>query len=302
MRWIVILFCSYASITFSQNVCGNTVNTGEGTHYDFEAAGGFGNCSFDDTQISPFLIGAMNNVDYGTADYCGACIHIDGPNGSVKVQIIDRCPECKSGDVDLSPEAFIQLAPLIDGRIPISWYVVPCQLTGNITFHYKEGSNQWWTAIQVRNTVNHVSKLEWFTGGQYVELTREIYNYFIFENAGYVNQKFRITDIYGNQVEEEIPFTANLIGKEVQGINQFPSCVLADIDPKQEEPLVTIFENNITFSQALTGEYFVISAEGTIVLQGEIVNELTVSSLSSGLYFLKVVGDKGELLTEKIIL
>ena len=44
----------------------------------------------------------MNEQDYGTADFCGACVEITGPNGVVKVKIIDRCPECAPGDIDLS--------------------------------------------------------------------------------------------------------------------------------------------------------------------------------------------------------
>ena len=52
---------------------------------------------------------------------CGKYINVRGPNGTVKVKIVDTCPPCKSGDVDLSPEAFGRIADFAKGRVPISW-------------------------------------------------------------------------------------------------------------------------------------------------------------------------------------
>ena len=43
--------------------------SGEGTYY---AADGTGNCSFDATP-SDLDVAALNAIDYGTADWCGAC-------------------------------------------------------------------------------------------------------------------------------------------------------------------------------------------------------------------------------------
>ena len=38
-----------------------------------------------------------------------------------QLEIVDTCPGCADGDVDMSETAFKKLAPLNDGRIPISW-------------------------------------------------------------------------------------------------------------------------------------------------------------------------------------
>lgn len=280
---------------FAQNTCNNEVRTGEGTYYDFEAAGGIGNCSYDDTKISPFLIGAMNNEDYGLADYCGACVHIDGPIGSVKVQIIDRCPECISGDIDLSPEAFEKIAKIIDGRINISWYVVPCEVTGNIAIHYKEGSNKWWLGIQVRNTVNHVAKLEIKQNGNYITLERQLYNYFIAESIpGFVGPlQFRITDIYGNVIEEtNIAFNDTLINTEVIGSQQFPDCSITSINEQYLRPTYYI-KNNILILSSIVSSYKLFSMEGNEVLTGNYVNEIDLNSLSTGLHILSTQSEQG---------
>ena len=283
-----ILLTALAAISyigFAQVNCENEIiHEGEGTYYFFEEFGGFGNCSFDDTQIRPFLIGAMNEIDYAMADYCGACVEIEGPNGNVKVQIIDRCPECAPGDIDLSPEAFDYLAPRIDGRIPISWKVVPCEVTGPVVLYYKEGSNQWWTAIQVRNHRNPIEKLEFWDGTKYVDVPRQKYNYFLKDNGmGPGPHQFRITDSYGNEiVEENIPFT---LETEIEGKSQFPKCLVTDIS--KEIALVHSVQIGEDIVLVGEGNYQLINATGKIVQSGLAQNKISTTSLKTGLYLLK---------------
>ena len=292
---LTILILLAIKISFAQNACNNVVRTGEGTYYDFKAAGGIGNCSFDDTKISPFLIGAMNDEDYGTADFCGACVHVDGPIGSVKVQIIDRCPECVSGDIDLSPEAFEKIAKIIDGRINISWHVVPCEVNGNITFHYKEGSNKWWLGIQVRNTVNHVAKLEIKQNGNYITLERQRYNYFIAESiSGFVGPlQFRITDVYGNVIEEtNIAFSEALINTEVNGTQQFPDCSVTAIE-EQAYTSSNYIKNNTLILDVSVSSFKLFSLNGNEILHGNHANEMNLLSLQKGFYILSTLSGQG---------
>ena len=75
--------------------------SGQATYYD---ADGTGACSFD--AGSDFLIAAMNQTDYGTATWCGGCVDVTGPNGHVVVRIVDECPGCSQGSLDLSETAF----------------------------------------------------------------------------------------------------------------------------------------------------------------------------------------------------
>ncbi|OMJ08532.1 Papain inhibitor [Smittium culicis] len=107
--------------------------SGEGTHYD--PGVGLGSCGKLHQQTE--MVAAMNALQYGNepnpnnAAICNKCILVStkDPNGlekSVKVQIQDKCPPCKYGDVDLSTEAFKKIAPLETGRIKITWKFVPC--------------------------------------------------------------------------------------------------------------------------------------------------------------------------------
>ncbi|KAI8365698.1 RlpA-like double-psi beta-barrel-protein domain-containing protein-containing protein [Choanephora cucurbitarum] len=52
---------------------------------------------------------------------CGKYITVKGPKGSVRVKIVDTCPPCAKGDIDLSVGAFGKVGSYIDGRIPITW-------------------------------------------------------------------------------------------------------------------------------------------------------------------------------------
>src|SRR5262245_11945893 len=123
--------------------CGEgELRTGEATYYDF--ADGSGNCGFPATP-NDLRVGAMNHVDYADSAACGACASIEGPNGEITIRVVDQCPECPAGDIDLSPDAFSQIAPLEAGRVPITWRYVPCAVEGPVVYHFKEGSNQWWT-------------------------------------------------------------------------------------------------------------------------------------------------------------
>ncbi|KAK4675201.1 hypothetical protein QC764_500460 [Podospora pseudoanserina] len=52
---------------------------------------------------------------------CGRRLRASFEGKSVEVAVVDRCPACSAGSLDLSPAAFSQLADLGRGRIQGSW-------------------------------------------------------------------------------------------------------------------------------------------------------------------------------------
>lgn len=200
---------------------GEPTHEGEATYYTF--ADGTGNCSF---AASPddLMIGAMNHTDYADSAACGACVQLTGPDGTITIRIVDRCPECPQGDIDLSPEAFEQIAELSAGRVPISWQYVPCDVTGPIVYHFKEGSNPWWTAVQIRNHRHAIHTVEFQAeGGSFETVPRESYNYFVWSaGMGEGPYTLRVTDVYGGEVTDEgIPFVE---AGDSAGAAQLPPC------------------------------------------------------------------------------
>jgi expansin (peptidoglycan-binding protein) len=98
-----------------------TVYSGQATYY---AADGTGACGFKATP-NDLDVAAMNGAQYKKS-WCGQCVLVTGPNGMVKVRIVDLCPGCAYGGLDLSEEAFASIAALSAGRVKITWHFVPC--------------------------------------------------------------------------------------------------------------------------------------------------------------------------------
>ncbi|HTP10017.1 MAG TPA: expansin EXLX1 family cellulose-binding protein [Anaerolineae bacterium] len=196
----------------------NPLHTGIATYYD---ATGAGACSFDPSP-NDLMVAAMNNDEYNNAAYCGAYVQVNGPKGSVVVRIVDLCPECHAGHLDLSREAFAAIADLPLGVVSITWRVVSPVIAGPIAYHFKDGSNQWWTAVQIRNHRNPIAKFEYWNGSQWVTVPRVSYNYFVQTNPGMGvgPYKFRVTDLYSNTLTDSgIPFIEN---GTINGAAQFP--------------------------------------------------------------------------------
>lgn len=223
--WLAIGFAACASNDGGNGLPGGSCDvvppaeSGDGTYYD---ATGAGACSFD-ASPNDLMVAAMNMPDYQDAAWCGACLEVSGPSGTVTVRVVDLCPECKHGDLDLSPQAFAQLSPLSAGRIPITWHEVACPVNGPIQYHFKDGANPNWFALQIRNHRYPIAKLEAMQGSAWREIARLDYNYFV-DTAGLGAGPYtlRVTDQRGGVLED--PGIA--LGDNVTrtGAAQFPAC------------------------------------------------------------------------------
>lgn len=173
--------------------------SGEATYYD---ADGSGNCSFDPIP-GDFLVAALNNADYDTASACGACAEVTGSSGTVVVRIVDRCPGCGAGGIDLSQTAFSQVAELSAGRIDVAWKFVDCPVDANLQVHFKDGSNGFWTALQIRRHRRSIASLEARSSSRdWHEVNRLNYNYFVdTDGLGEGPYDLRLTDVYGEVVQ-----------------------------------------------------------------------------------------------------
>ena len=190
--------------------------SGIATYY---AATGAGSCSYDASPGSLNVV-AMNTAQYAGSAACGTCIQVTGPQGSVLVRVVDQCPDCDRGHLDLSREAFAQIAAVEAGRVPIQWQPVACEGLGKLAFRYKEGSSQWWAGLQVLNHRLPVRSLEARVDGRWVALARQDYNYFIAEGGlGVGPYTLRVTASDGQQrTEENLPLRESGV---VPGSTQF---------------------------------------------------------------------------------
>jgi expansin (peptidoglycan-binding protein) len=192
---------------------------GEATYYD---ADGAGNCSFDPG--GDLMVAAINGADYDGGAWCGGCVEVDGPAGNVNVRIVDQCPGCASGDLDLSREAFARIADLGQGRVPITWREAPCDVTGPIRYRFKDGSNPFWTGVQIRNHRYPIASVAARLGdGTWRAIGRASYNYFV-DAAGLGPGPYtlRVTDDRGHVLDDVgIAFAE---ATEIPGAAQLPAC------------------------------------------------------------------------------
>ncbi len=195
---LLICLCIQASV-FSQ--CNDDIKSGEATFYGGIAGSSGGNCSLP-VVADDFMHCALNNTDYQNSNACGSCLEVTGSLGKTIVKVVDRCPECKPGDVDLTQEAFSKIANPIDGRVPITWKFVPCPLTTGqtIKINFKSGSSKYWTAIQFRDLKHAITKMEYFKNSSWINVNRVLFNFFIEPQGINSPMTLRITSILGEQL------------------------------------------------------------------------------------------------------
>jgi expansin len=173
--------------------------TGIATHYVLAAGG---NCSYP-SPPSDGLFVALSPSEYGGAAACGSYLEVTGPGGSVRAEVIDQCPPCQTGHIDLSEAAFAKLAPLAAGLIHVIYRVVtdPAR-PGPVSLRVKEGSSAYWLALLPMNTGNPVASVDVRSASHgWQELTRADYNYWIAASGmGAGPFTVKITDTLGHQV------------------------------------------------------------------------------------------------------
>jgi expansin len=165
---------------------------GKATFYELGSAPG--NCSFPGAPADDLFV-ALGDEQYATGAACGTYLDVTGPRGKVRVKVVDRCPECAAGHLDLSRTAFKRIGDEVDGIIPITYRTVPKpSVPAPISVRVKEGSSQFWLAVLIDN---HGSRLTSVTvNGRRTH--RESFNYWVIDGgAGKGPFRIKITDGYG---------------------------------------------------------------------------------------------------------
>jgi expansin (peptidoglycan-binding protein) len=94
-----------------------------------------------------------------------------------------QCPECVDNHLDLETNYAVKVDKdfATKGIFDITWDFIPCtQLSGSLQFKNKEGSSAYYFALQVRNSVLPIDKLEVSKdkGKTWTNVVRSDYNYF----------------------------------------------------------------------------------------------------------------------------
>lgn len=157
---------------------GGGAKTGSSTFYGGNLSGG--NCMFTTYTLPAGILGtAFSGEVWNEGAQCGSCIEVTGPSGTITAMIVDKCPECSEGHLDLFPDAFKAVGGT-DGIVDTSYKFVTCGITSPIILHNKTGTSKHWFSMQVVNHNEPVESLEVSTdgGSTWQATTRMDYNFF----------------------------------------------------------------------------------------------------------------------------
>ncbi|TYZ59624.1 hypothetical protein PybrP1_012230 [[Pythium] brassicae (nom. inval.)] len=206
----------------------DTYFRGEGTVYTLSNPT-HGNCNFmaypDDAVVK---YAALNTPQWDATRNCGRCAEVSCTDarcaGATKsaevVHIVDQCPGCAAGDLDLSPTVFKAITGLDSDRLSIKWKFVDCPVASRIKFCLKKGSNAFWAAIQPTNFVAGVASVR--VNGQATTMVDSAY-YFLLDGKSETTvdlSKLRITVIglNGEVIDDTVSFASSDC---VEGAKQF---------------------------------------------------------------------------------
>ncbi|RLN55428.1 hypothetical protein BBJ29_002658 [Phytophthora kernoviae] len=182
--------------------------SGDGTTYTLSAVSS-GNCNFMSAiSIATTNYAALNNAQWDDLANCGRCAQVScvdsrctDPTATAIVQIVDRCPECKLGDLDLSPTAFNTITGSDPSRLKIQWQFVDCPDAGTVKICLKFGSNAYWIAVQPTNNLVGVESVT--INGQAAAILDGAYYYLVTSSTGadLSAVQVSVTSIYGDVIE-----------------------------------------------------------------------------------------------------
>ncbi|KAA1470599.1 hypothetical protein DENSPDRAFT_879826 [Dentipellis sp. KUC8613] len=90
-------------------------NSGRGTYY----AVGLGACGVTNNDNQAIV--ALNTADYAGGAHCGQTISITANGKTHSAQVMDLCPGCAPGGIDMSPSLFESFASLDVGVLQVQW-------------------------------------------------------------------------------------------------------------------------------------------------------------------------------------
>ncbi|CAH0478942.1 unnamed protein product [Peronospora belbahrii] len=194
---------------------GDEYFTGDGTSYTLGNVSA-GNCNFMYDPGVGENYAALNDEQWESTRNCGRCAEVScddsrcsDTTSTVIVYIVDRCPECVKGDLDLSPTVFKQLTGRTPDRYRMKWKFAECPVTGNIEYCTKTGSSSSWLAVQPANFASGVASMK--IGNQDVTMVDSCY-YFLLNAGMNINMAavdIEITSVSGEVITETLPLSAD---------------------------------------------------------------------------------------------
>ncbi|TDH74386.1 uncharacterized protein CCR75_005084 [Bremia lactucae] len=201
---------------------------GYGTVYSLSTPSS-GNCNFmhwPSEAVTKYA--ALNAAQWNETMNCGRCAQVSCTDPSCSgmpseiVYILDQCPGCAYGDLDLSPEMFESITGQSYTKLSIEWNFVECPVSNNVQYCLKTGSSEFWVAVQPANFISGVQSMT--INHQEASLVDSAY-YFLIDGKGKSvadlhSMQISITGVNGEVLEETLSMAADSC---TNGHSQFSS-------------------------------------------------------------------------------
>ncbi|KAG6616015.1 RlpA-like double-psi beta-barrel domain [Phytophthora cinnamomi] len=221
-------FSSMESMGWVALVSASTTYEGYGTVYTLSSPSD-GNCNFmswPDDAVTKYA--ALNAEQWEETMNCGRCAQVSCTDASCAgqaseiVYIMDQCPGCAYGDLDLSPDVFESITGQSYTKLSIEWQFVDCPISSSVQYCLKTGSSEFWVAVQPANFVSGVQSLS--INGQETSVIDSAY-YFLIDGSGesvadLSSVSISLSGVNGEVLEETLSLTAD---KCTNGNSQFSS-------------------------------------------------------------------------------
>ncbi|EEY53882.1 uncharacterized protein PITG_07521 [Phytophthora infestans T30-4] len=181
--------------------------------------------SWPDAAVTKYA--ALNAEQWEETMNCGRCAEVSCTDASCSgqseiVYIMDQCPGCAYGDLDLSPDVFESITGQSYTKLSIEWKFVDCPISNNVQYCLKTGSSGFWVAVQPTNCASGVKSLS--INGQETSVIDSAY-YFLIDGSGesvadLSSISISMTGVNGEMLEETLSLTAD---ECTEGSSQFSS-------------------------------------------------------------------------------
>jgi hypothetical protein len=114
--------------------------------------------------LGPFPAGgryaSLPSPSYASGRACGSYLDVSGPAGTVRAEVVDVCPDCAAGTVDLSRAAFARIADPGTGTVAVRYQpAVDPPLPGPLELRIAVAGRPGTLAVQVINHGNRLSSV-----------------------------------------------------------------------------------------------------------------------------------------------
>ena len=179
----------------------NTVTQGRAFFYN--PGSGDGSCSFGRLPATGLYV-SLGAEQYAAGAACGSYLDVTGPAGTVRAEVVDNCPGCSNGGIDMSAAAFRRVASPSAGTALVSYRLArDPQLPGPLELRVARAASARWLAIQVINQGNPLASVAVGSahraGWRPLSLSPDDY-WVAASGAGAGPFRVRVTDIFGHRV------------------------------------------------------------------------------------------------------